>query len=853
MLIASILFVIPSLPTLIPTVNADVEQPPTLWRPYGPYVKEVLASVFSNEVSELAAYDSGQLDWFDWTLAPAQITPHANNPDDRVSQSVPEAGIFEVDINSRVALLGVAQQEPAGPCSTVSTDPQFEGLFGTCSSLRQTEAGRQVRKALAHLIDKATFVADTPLCQGGRCVAVDDQIPAAVCLEGETAATEPTVEPCSTLAQRNAWESAALSLPHFSTAACPADIVGTAQTPCAYHEAAGPGLGAPSVADKIAACEHLLAAGLTLNNGASGSAALASCATVADSDSLGLEFSFPSNGQLVFAIRSDDARRTQLGTAMADALDSLFEKPGGTPVVFRQFGNIAALGATVFLSSPDTDYGLYTGGWGLGLDATHIFPLYDSEFASDFCGGTPSLFNLNYGFYCSNAFDIQTEQGTFGALSLGAFNAPHREASNIAGNDVMTIPAYSRASRTLVADSWDGSVHVKGDGYANTFNWFNMRQNPSFVSTGGRGLPNPGPDGIRGTADDILRVGFRQGTSKLNIFHAGTVWESYIIFNILDSPAGANPRALTNPFFEPYETHLLSVTEEFNTKGADQIEGNADDELVTVLNLVFRGDITFHDGVQETAEDFLRTGLALRDVPQGGFGGAAIWAPLLSSSLPIPGSNCGNLCVQLVLTGQSFLHKFNIILGTPILPLHLWDAGADGTPNTGDAGEGDGFICSALAIGSCAGLPADGTTDINYDPMANKIMVGSNAFMCLGPGPDGVRGTSDDNVGGSCSETAAGVLGGQSITTNGRFLLTRYDAYPYSSPQITGTKLHNLAIADVDNDWQVDVVDFVLASGDLALQALIQVQIDFKLGGTPGQTFNDVDTSNTGNAYAIGP
>jgi hypothetical protein len=298
-----------------------------------------------------------------------------------------------------------------------------------------------------------------------------------------------------------------------------------------------------------------------------------------------------------------------------------------------------------------------------------------------------------------------------------------------------------------------------------------------------------------------------------------------VIFNILDGLMSANPRSTIAPYYDQYETGAKSATQTFNTFGADQMPGNADDVPVTVIDIVMRNDLFFHDGVNLTFDDFIKTGLALRDVPQGGFGGYYSWYPLLAYYDPIPGSNCAPYCGRIVMDGQTFLHKLNVV-GSAILPIHLWDTNRDG------------FICSELGIGSCAGRSPDPTTDINFDPMAAGIMVGHGPFMCLGPGRDGTRGTLDDTVGGTCSESAPGVLGGQSIGPGGRFILTRYEGYAFCCPTEPATPLHRFAQADLDKDWKITAVDLALAGGNSTLQELIAAQMDYTLGGSQAKKLN---------------
>ncbi len=890
LIIALMLFAGPELSVIVPPARAVLLSGDTPLRPYGPYAQQVKVSVYTNDASELTDFRGGKLDYFDWTLKHADFNALQSNGDAFIAASA-DAGMFQTDINHHAGIFGIATQQ-ARTDFTTFPDGGIGGL--PASTKEPTANGILAIKAIEHLIDKSSFI-NAGDCASGFCSAVDDPIPYAVCGypagaggPGSAPFTGP-LAPCTTYAQRAAWDNL------FSTTTLCA--TGTLD-PCAFRLAPGAN-GNPSVADLAAAKTYLQAAGLILDTGTGKLCFPASGQTGNCSAASG-------SGQIIYAIRSDDPKRRLMGTIIANAIDSIFDAgPGGIPVTHRILGNISQLGKRVFLSVPADDWNLYTGGWGLALDATHFNGLYDADFASNFCGGDPSLFNLNYGFYCNPQFNFLQRKATFTDIGLVAFNADMQAAANAAGNTGMILTIYSRNSQTLAHNGWAGLVNVNGAGFESDFNWSNAYQKAGYVSTGGLGLPGGGNP-------NLLRAGFRQGTDSLNEFQAGTVWEAHILGQIYDSPGHFNPRGSTatpDPAFSPYEALLPvigtpGVTETFCHAGADcvtalnqvgfHVPGVPDTEPVTVVQLIFRNDILFHDGVQLTANDYVKSILAYRDVPQGGFGQAAAFANLLDVKVPIPLSSFGSFSVQLTFDGQSFLNKLNA-LGAPILPLHVWDT------------NGDGFICSDLGLGSCAGRAADFSTaacntlaqsmpqpagnnaalaagcievtGTDFDPMASGFLIGSGPFQCLD--------LDTGKPGGSCSQTAAGAKTGQAVGPNGRFLLTRNDKNAYccptdpngatliadaSSGALTNaeinaaTPLARFAMTDQSHfidashfGWIIDVLDLSIGSsnfgstGNSRLALAIATSADNNIGGTFGaSTLFDSDRTNVGNTYTIG-
>lgn len=686
----------------------------------------------------------------DWgtmgTLPAGNSCPHFN-------QTEPAA---EITIASRIG----SWEQPISTANLLNEEPLTSNsrVIPDMTMMQPNPSSIQLNQGLAHLIDKERFVAETMNVPG---VAVD-------------CANAPVAGGCLG-ANPNSWDTL-----HPGTIS-------------AYNLVADLGLGGgPGPADIAAAKEHFAAAGLV------------------DSDGDGL-FDFPG-AQIQFLIRNDDVNLFSAGNILMNAINSIFETgPAGQQVVQATYGSIIQLGLIVFRGFGDDatekDWNLYTGAWGTEPDASHLSTLYHSQFASNVCGGKQSVVRLNYGFVCDPDLDQFLNELGLGCITIVCFNAVAKNALDVLGQKAHTIPLYSRTGRFLSHNGWNGIVSTVGHGYPSTTGdlwiarpnhvgtFLNARQIPGYVSTGGLGLPGGGNQ-------NLLRFGMQQGTSTLNIFHASSVWEQYILLGlgIYDTPFSNNPvtsQLSTGESFNWATTRteeIFAIDLSLNPLGPDGLPGTGDEGKITIIRLHLRNDLTFHNGAPVTPNDIIKSYFAYRDVPAGGLGLAAATSNLITAQ------QIGSNIVQLVWNGHSFLNKYKSNL--PILPVNLWDT------------NGDGFICGGLAIGTCTGpggvaLPADQSTSATFDPMTAGILVGSGPMRCYtnfnvsGQGTGGLVDPSN----ATCSLDPSGSPGNQVVGPGGRFLLDRFDKYHRCCPALDASNFHRFSWADINDDGKVDIND----------------------------------------------
>ena len=721
----------------LPVANAVTQTGPTLWQPFGPYANKVQITVYGDFAVMFQNFVDGKIDITDWPVQSAtDEASFGGNPDMYLTEGLDEFGIFQVDINHHNTFLGIPMQERRGA-----------DAFSSPSTRQPTLAGVEIRRAIAHLIDKPDLMNAIALQGRARYVDIQapplqgliaggsppSQLPASV--RAEDCAAHPWFTPCDTLH------------PPVSAYNLVADALADP-----YHPFAN--LGYPGVADLRAACDHLVMAGFPINPSGS------DCLAVAQGNA-----NLVPSGQANFYIRTHPPRKA-FGTIIRDALNFLYGTPGadnpnctilnGTSC-FEGYFILTQVTDIVFKTDPEKDdWHLYTGGWFLGSVPDHLYSLYHSLFASNACGGKRSTFAQNYHFYCSPAYDEEASAGQFAPTHADA-NAHLLNAALIAHREVMTVPIYSGTGLRFVAlNGWDGLVSELGKGFQSGF-WplLNMRCRAGYVPTN----PIYAPGGGDCTT---IRRGFSQEVHHLSPFHATTLWEFEVLENIYDSMLVVNP--LTTGVGR-------QVVDWMTVKHASSFDPNEVFAGVTGLTTQMwslRNDLKWHDGVPITAADVAYSILAFRDPPLPCLGCVAPSSILAATALDLR-------TIEVKLRGQSPFYELNI--GTfPILPKHIW-----------------ALLCGdPLSFSSVCGDPS-------FDPMASGIMIGSGPFMCLN--------VDTGTIGGSCTRTASGTIGTQQVSLNGQIILTAYDGYHHGRPGVSDSPLHKFSWADRNNDGSISIID----------------------------------------------
>ncbi len=563
------------------------------------------------------AFEKGEVDLTDWQVeSPATQQIYGLNPDFFLTVRQDDLGIFDLEINHHASFLGIPMQENRGPDS-----------FTSPSTKQPSAAGVEIRRALAHLLDKPDFVNIAAL--QGLAKYVDIQAPPAQGLQpgGNPQASQLTAALRSEDCAAHPWFTPCdAANPPVSAYNLSPDSLADPFHSFANHGWSG-------VADLRAACDHFVLAGI--NIAPSG----ASCADVAAGTA-----DLVSGGQTVaFYIRTHPPRKA-FGTIIFDAMNFLFDQnvaiTPSCPVIGCSLSDI------IFKTEPDRDdWNLYTGGWSLDSTPDHLYSLYHSSFASNACGGKKSTFAQNYVFYCSPAYDDEVAAGHF-AASLNDAATHFANAAVIAHRNVMTIPVYSAAGVKYVAlNGWDGLVNVAGHGFQEGF-WslLNMRCKAGYVASDPKYAPGGGDC-------STIRRGFSQEVHRLSPFQASTLWDFEIIDQIYDSLLKVNP--LTAGVGQ-------QVIDWMTTKHTSSYDPVAQ---VTTQTWTLRNDLKWHDGVPVTAEDVAYTVIAFRDVPSSGL------LPQVSPILSAVALNWRT--VQVRLSKQSWFFEMNIG-SLPIIPKHIW-------------------------------------------------------------------------------------------------------------------------------------------------------------------------------------
>ncbi len=675
--------------------------------------------------------------------------------------------------------------------STQNDTVIFRVNWNSVSNVNPTQAGTEIGRALAHLLDKPSFVGSSIL---GSSAQYDDiQAPPAQGLSVQGAPA--SLLPQSVLNQdclEHTWLSPCQPVSAYNFVAD--NIAGGAEWWTTSGAAAGVTSGYSGVTDLRAACDDFVTAGFAITPSGS------TCADVANASTGTVTLSsYPHlvpTGTITMYIRTN-APRKAFGQIIADSINFLFGTPnnGGTVLYGTNtsptYFSISQIANIIFGDgSAPNGWNIYTGGFVLSPTPDHLYSLYDSSFSGGICGGPVEQFPNDYVFYCNPQYDTEVAAGEF-ATSLANADAFFSNAALIAHQTVMTIPVYSLLDQFVALNGWNyqqctgtpcantgaSLVNVLGHGLQIGFQTLlNMRTVPGYVPSNPIYTPGGGTPGL-------IRRGFSQSTDNLSPFQATTLWDFEVISQVYDTMLNLNP--LTGGANGQLVDWMTTThTTSFNPNEVSCIGSSCVTGTTTQI-WHLRNDLYFQDGTPVTANDVAYTIIAYRDIPSANFG------PSVASVATATGLDCGpgQACktVQVKLQNQSPFYELNIG-SLPIIPQHIWAPICGNPPN-----------------------PASQCGNPGFDPMAAGIFIGSGPWVC--------KNLNTGAIGGSCTQTANGNIGGQAVDVNGRILLTANPNYMRGPTNLQGSSLQKLSWADKNDDGIVNIQDLAAAAACYGLGA----------------------------------
>jgi ABC-type transport system substrate-binding protein len=733
-----------------------------------------------------------------------------------------------------------SEYDVAAPCSTSiptscinigsgqSVTTTLLANWKSSSSKQPTIAGLYIPRALAHLIDRPSFVNSAPL--GGGSAVYDDEwsspaqnLPNTFSLTAECS-DHPWFSPCSPVSAYNFVSD---------------NIGGGSEWWTQPGVSAGVTAGYSGVSDLRAACENFVKAGFTVTGGRNstdcGDVALASLGTTAPSAYPHLS----NNGkQIFFFVRADPARRA-FGQVIADGINFLFGTPNNGQTIpnqtppctvlydlsscitrYSSFTTILQCIFQVPLGILGTcNFNIYTGGFHLNTVPDGLYQSFHSSSAG-ICGSTGSL---NYVFYCDPEFDTYASAGEFSSTSTQAYSFFSKAAAT-GILDGMAVPIYTPISVYTALNGWNNQVcsscgvlqsslvPVLGNGFsAGNLYWssLNMRQVLGYVPANANYKPGGGNP-------NLIRRGFSEDVFSLSPFQAITTHELEIVSLLYDSLLQTNPLTLgTDGQYMDWQTLAHSSVFNPNEVSCNAINGCVTGTTTTTWRL--RSDLFFQDGTRLTASDVVYTILAYRDVSSASFFpdvSSVSSATTLSSTL-----------VQVKLQGNGFNEVTNLGM-IPIIPAHIWEP-----------------ICGPIVNGTIPSGPTSSCANPTFDPMAQGIMIGDGPWACVTPAGFPNAG----HVGGSCTITFnfpfcqphLSCLSGQATQPGDQIVLTRNTQYMRCCSDDTSSSLYKFSWADKFNSGIVRIQDIA----DIALHWQKPDPYWVNANIAPGNTVNIGDLS----------
>jgi ABC-type transport system substrate-binding protein len=687
--------------------------------------------------------------------------------------------------------------------------------YNSPSAQKPSVAGVEIARALAHLVDKPSFLTGPALTPPGGTPLADcndvqappsqnlmSSIGAGACNKSSSPDAATIQADCvehadlfGTSGQIGGTTCSPVSLYNLKAdniagaASCAPGTVGLSCFPS--QSASPPPVGYSGLLDLAAACESFVNAGFTIV-GAVGLGLGQQCTNVAQ----GTGHLNNNAGTVVMYIRTD-APRQAYGTILADSINYLFGTPAPTGGTVNygvntspSYWTIGQISSIVFSVQPVADWNLYTGGFTLSSTPDHLYALYHSQFASSQCGGAQSKFPNNYPLWCDPEFDTQANAGEFVA---GATLPGFQQAAILGATRGATVPIYSGENQFAALNAWNWQtagtgtssslVTVKGHGFeASSGFTLNMRPVPGYVPSNSLYYAS-GCNPSTGCKQNLIRRSMAQTTTHMSPYTATTAWEFEPLIQIYDSMLAVDPNTGGLCQTQPGGTaHCIDWMTNSHSTSFDSTTG------LSTQTWNLRNDIYFHDGVAVTAHDVCFSILSYKAAPSANF--------LASVSNVLSCTAITSRVVQVVLKGQSPFNELNIG-GVFILPEHVW-----------------ALLCGGLTAGTDACVTPANLASTTLDPVAAGDMVGSGPWIC-----NTSVGVSTISGQASCSQNASGSAGGQAVGAGGRVLLNRNTAYMrccdnVQTPKngISTTNLQALEWADANKDGKVTIIDIAAAA-----------------------------------------
>ncbi len=708
------------------------------WIPAGPAMDTLQNTIFTDESAEFTNIQSTSpsIDLTDWPLTPDLVPTFTSSPQFLITAPISEAGYFEVQF-----MLA-------------------NNYWGTNMNFGNDPGGVQIRQAISHLVDKAAFATNEPSI-AGTATPIDNPLPTT------NIGSLPAANPCN-------WDASFIQ-------SGPQCVVG-GPGGSAYHLAAATGAngiswlphaGSP---DLNAAAQHFVNAGIATSFNPSTS--ILSLSSTQQSIAL----AHPPN----FFIRSDNPPRLHLGDSIAESICYIFTGSYTIPCPYLNIthGPITAFpGFTTSTTSVNLSWWFYTAAYGSSSGAltfdSSLYFTYHSHFVSgissiqgaNLCDPTsvPTFSSPDYMYLCNPTFDTVSTNMEFSpcltsptdpavgqpnngsgspcvsdptknsAISLGL------RAEDLYGQGAYTMPIFEQKTQNgYLNNGWIGVNNNDGTGIPNYFTWLNAWN------------PTPAQPGT-------LRQAFKQATSTLVPYNAGTIWDAYVDGNIYDT-LGA-----PNPLNGGQLMNWMTVSEQQLGNGA--LLYIPPSGTTQTFRFTLRSDMFFQDGRKVTSFDVAFSYLSAK--ASGGFSGGGA-APMTGFTILGP----SQFDINVIGVGPTTLL---FLEGVYILPGRYWtNVGASAYDSAVSACTATGAACYSAAYnlggpsgsgtsptcvtgtGLTCASPAFSASNFNfdpakitasYDPIANHILIGSSGWECGTPSALGFgcssSGVQNPSAGGS--------------------------------------------------------------------------------------------------------